>query len=70
MGIIMATRPYAHLQLDSWNCWERGDPENAVIIYGDEVKAKARPRFRSEEVSDVTTSTQKINPADPTEKKT
>lgn len=45
---------------------DNGDPANAVMIYGDEVKAYARPRFRREEVSEVITSIEKIVPVKPT----
>jgi hypothetical protein len=58
--------PYAHRQLLAWNLSERGDPAKAVMILGEEVNAKANPRFRMEEVSAVKTSTLKIRPVNPT----
>jgi hypothetical protein len=66
-GKRIATVPYAHLQLDAWNCSESGEPPKAVMMKGEDVKAKARPLFCRDEVSDVKTSTQKIRPVNPTE---
>jgi hypothetical protein len=66
IGRIMQIVPYAHRQLDSWNWLDKGDPANAVITEGEEVKAKAIPRLRNEDVSEVNTSTQKMTPVRPT----
>ena len=44
----MANVPKAYLQVPTScsNDWAALGPANAVIMYGDEVKAKARPLFR------------------------
>ena len=46
-GVMMANVPKAHLQLPTScsNAWAALGPANAVIMYGDEVKAKAMPLF-------------------------
>jgi hypothetical protein len=46
-GVMMAKVPKAHLQLPTsrWNASAAFGPANAVIMYGEEVKAKAIPLF-------------------------
>jgi hypothetical protein len=53
---MMAKVPNAHLQLPtlSSNAWAARGPAKAVIMYGDEVKAKAMPRFLRLVVSTAT----------------
>ena len=55
-GVMMAKVPNAHLQLPtlSSKAWAALGPAKAVIMYGDDVKAKAMPRFLRLVVSTAT----------------
>lgn len=55
-GVIMANVPNAHLQVPMFN-WKDSaafGPAKAVIMYGDDVKANAIPRFLRLVVSTAT----------------
>lgn len=59
MGKMMAKQPNPHLQLIfSKKSSAALGPAKAVIMYGEDVKAKARPRFFSLDASAVITSMQ------------
>jgi Na+-translocating ferredoxin:NAD+ oxidoreductase RnfC subunit len=66
VGKRIAIVPYAQRQFILLKDSESGAPANAMIIYGDEVKANARARSCTLDVSAVNTSTQNIRPAKPT----
>lgn len=55
-GVMMAKVPKAQRQLPTFSskAWADLGPAKAVIMYGDEVKAKARPRFFKLVVSTAT----------------
>jgi hypothetical protein len=55
-GVMMAKVPNAHLQLPtlSSKAWAARGPAKAVIMYGEDVKAKAMPRFLRLVVSTAT----------------
>jgi hypothetical protein len=67
-GTMMAKQPKPHRQLTcSRNASAALDPANAVIMYGEDVNANARPRFFSDVESAASTSTEYVIPAKPME---
>jgi hypothetical protein len=56
---MIAKQPNPHRQFLTFKrkASEAFDPANAVIMYGDDVNANARPRFRSDVTSAARTAT-------------